>query len=71
MFKDTVFGTACLVHDGTNPMIVFQFHAVLLRRLGLAGTYAVLPPRLLFWVQISVLVLLYSLVSGVLAVAIY
>lgn len=67
--KDAVFGDDCLDHDRSNPL-TFQFHERL-QTIGLGGTYSLLPPNLLFWIQTTVLLATQSVVSVLLAISIY
>ena len=69
--KDSVFSDGCLNHDRNNPLMTFQSHEKLQQWIGLEGTYAILPPNPLFWIQLSVLILIHSFVSTILAIAIY
>mmetsp|Transcript_10710 Transcript_10710/g.23235 ORF Transcript_10710/g.23235 Transcript_10710/m.23235 type:complete len:755 (-) Transcript_10710:141-2405(-) len=68
--KGAVFFDDCLDHDRKNPVMLFEFHQKL-QQIGLEGTYSLLLPRLMFWVQITVLILIQSFVSTILGIAIY
>eukprot|EP00578_Thalassiosira_sp_NH16_P019514 CAMPEP_0181086972 /NCGR_PEP_ID=MMETSP1071-20121207/6030_1 /TAXON_ID=35127 /ORGANISM="Thalassiosira sp., Strain NH16" /LENGTH=586 /DNA_ID=CAMNT_0023168841 /DNA_START=17 /DNA_END=1774 /DNA_ORIENTATION=+ len=66
--QDVIFGDDCLNHDRQNPLMTFQFHG---SWMSLDGTYAVLTPNPLFWIQLSVLIILQSLVAIILAFTIH
>ena len=71
IMKDLVFSDKCLSHDHGNPLLTFQLHDQLQQSFGLDGTYAILRPRLLFWIQISALILIQAIVAIFLAIVIY
>ncbi|KAL7472334.1 hypothetical protein ACHAXS_012670 [Conticribra weissflogii] len=67
LIKQLVFGDKCLQHDYSNPLIIFEAPNI----LHLGGTYAILRPRLLFWIQIATLILIQAIIAISLATVIY
>mmetsp|Transcript_5815 Transcript_5815/g.11388 ORF Transcript_5815/g.11388 Transcript_5815/m.11388 type:complete len:424 (+) Transcript_5815:32-1303(+) len=67
LIKQLVFGDKCLQHDHSNPLLTFQFPNI----LHLEGTYAILRPRLLFWIQIATLIFAQAVIAISLATVIY
>ncbi|KAL9189466.1 hypothetical protein ACHAXT_009141 [Thalassiosira profunda] len=70
--KHAVFGDDCLSHyDEDSPMLKFRFHDPIRDLLGLHGSYGVLIPNPFFWIQMSVLILIQSIVAVAIATTIY
>lgn len=60
--RDTIFSDDCLSHDRENPLLIFELFD---------RTFQLYSPRLLFWIQISVLLMIQSVVAVLLAITIY
>jgi len=60
--RDTIFNDDCLNHDRENPLLTFELFD---------RTFQLYSPRLLFWIQISVLLMIQSVVAVLLAITIY
>jgi len=60
--RDTVFNDDCLNHDRENPLLTVELFD---------RTFQLYSPRLLFWIQISVLLMIQSVVAILLAITIY
>ncbi|KAL7544477.1 hypothetical protein ACHAWF_007860 [Thalassiosira exigua] len=68
---EILFSDECLARDQSKPLITFQLHKGLQLLFGRKGHYSVLRPSLLFWVQITALIIIHSIVSIILAIIIY
>ena len=69
--RDAVFSEDCLNHDRQNPLLTFQFHEKIQQWLNLDGTYAILSPNPYYWIQLTVLISIQSIIAILLAITIY
>ena len=60
--RDTIFSDNCLNHDRENPLLTFELFD---------KTFQLFAPRPLFWIQMSVLLMIQSVVAVLLAITIY
>lgn len=60
--RDIIFSDDCITHDKENPLLTFDLFD---------QTFQLFAPRPLFWIQMSVLLMIQSVVAVLLAIIIY